>query len=208
MPSRAAELGREAVVADLGEPPACGVQAGQPARGDQAERGRQRLLEQRAAGDEGVPVLPRQRGGEAGRGGQVGKQRLQRALGDEHRGGVHDVLAGGTAVHEADGVARHGRAQPRDQRDDRVAGGGGLGAQLAGVHDEHRAGRGDGLGVGAGRQPGPRRRPGQGRLGVEQGAHPGGVADLGPDAAGREHAVEEPGVLRRRRRRSHRGPGG
>src|SRR5690606_28506732 len=72
-----------------------GVQAAQPAGGDQAERDRQRVAQQGAAGHRGGPVGGRQRGGGVGSAAHRGPYQRQRVPGRQPRGGVQDVLIGG-----------------------------------------------------------------------------------------------------------------
>ena len=98
---RAAELHGQPPRADRGQPLAGLVHAGQPARRDQAEGDGNGLLEQRAADHDRGPVRLGQPGRGLGRLGQVGQHDVDGPLGQQHRGRVHDVLAGRAAVHGA-----------------------------------------------------------------------------------------------------------
>jgi hypothetical protein len=179
------------VLADLGQPPAGALQAGQPARRDQPERRRQGLLQQRAPGHHRAAVPVGQRGRQPGRAVEVGQQQGQRPVRDQHGGGVHDVLAGGAAVDQRRDGLRHGRPQAFQQRDHRIAGVGGFRTQPGRIDLQAGAGGGDRLGVRGGGGPGPGGRAGQRSLGVEHRPHPGVVAGRGPNLPGRQHPVEQ-----------------
>ena len=83
-------------------------QRDEPARNLEPERRRQRLLQQRSRSHRRRPL----RLGQRGQGGrepvELGQYQVERSPCDEHRGGVHDVLARGAPVDVACGVSADG----------------------------------------------------------------------------------------------------
>ena len=187
---RAAELHGQPPRADLGQPLAGLVHAGQPARRDQPEGDRDGLLEQRPADHDRGPVRGGQPGGRAGGLRQVGLDHVDGPPGQQHGGRVHDVLAGGAAVHGAGRGLRDPPGQGPGQGGNRVPGQGGQLAELAGGEVARLRRLGDGRAGARGRQPGPFQRPGQPGLGVQHRLQPRGVASLG--RAAREDPPEQP----------------
>ena len=187
---RAAELHGQPLRADHGQPFPGFVQAGQPARCHQAERDGNSLLEQRPADHDRGPV----RVGEPGRGGrglgQVGQHGAAGPLGQQHRGRVHDVLAGRSPVHGTRRRLRDRPGQGPGQRGHRVAGQRRERAELADVEVPGLGRLGDRHAGTSGRQPGPLERPGQPCLGIQHGLQPRGVAGIG--AAAIEDPAEQP----------------
>ena len=185
---RAAELDREPRTHRI-EPGAGLVQAGQPAGCDQSEGHGDGLLEQGPADHDRVPV----RGGQPGRGvsrpGQVGRDDVDGPLGQQHRGGVHDVLAGGPAVNSADRGLGYLPRQRAGQPGHRIPGQGGESAQFVRIKITGPGRRGDRLARPGRRQPRPLERPGQPRLGVQHRLQPRGVVRL--DAAPGENPAEQ-----------------
>ena len=184
-----AELDRQPPGADRRQAGPRVIQRGQPARGHQPERDGHGLLEQRPADHDGGPVRVRQRRRGLGRGGQVGADDVKRVTGQQHRGRVHDVLAGRAAVHGAGRGPGHLPGQRAAQRGNGVAGERGQFAQVRHV-EVPRHGRLGHRGAGAGgSEPGPLQRAGQARLHVQHGPQPRVVTRVDPAAA--EHATEE-----------------
>ena len=175
---------------DRGEPRAGLVHAGQPARRDEAEGHGNGLLEERAADHDRGPVRRGQPGRGLGRPGQVGLDDVDGSLGEQHRGGVHDVLAGGPAMHGADRGLGHLPGQRAGQPGHRVPGQRGESAQFVRIEILRLRRRGDRLAGPGRRQPGPLERPGQSRLGVQHRLQPRRVVRL--DAAPGENAAEQP----------------
>ena len=130
-----------------GERGAGAVEPGAPAGRDQPERGGQGLLAERAGDHRGVAVGGGEPGGGVGGAAQVVEHDLPGPADEQHRGGVHDVLAGGAGMHRATGGTR-GRAQQAHQRDHRVAALDRGAAQLGRVDLHGGRGRGDRVGVG------------------------------------------------------------
>ena len=96
-PRGAAELRGEAVVADRDEAFARLLQRHEPAGDLEPERRRQRLLEEGPA-TIGVERCLRELGQPALDGREIRENEVERAARDEHRRGVHDVLARRAAV--------------------------------------------------------------------------------------------------------------
>jgi hypothetical protein len=186
---RAAELHGQPLRADRGQPGAGLVQAGQPARRDQAEGDGNGLLEQRAADHDRGPV----RGGQPGRGrsglGQIGQHHVDDPLSQQHGGRVHDVLAGRALVHGTRRGLRDAAGQGPGQGRNRVPGQRRELAELAGVEVAGLGHPGDRRAGTRGRQPGPLQGPGQPGLGVQHGLQPRDVARVG--AAPSEDAPEQ-----------------
>ena len=172
------------------------VKPGQPARRDQPERHRHGLLQQRPADHDRLVVLRGQGGGGVRGTGQVGQDRGQRLPGEQHRGGVQDVLAGRPGVHGAGGRPVHQAAQLADQGGHRVAGTGGGLPQRVEVEQAGVGGRGHRRTRPGGGHPGPLGRPGQRGLGVEHGLQPGGIP--GPRSPGPEQPAEQPATVSHR----------
>lgn len=135
--------------------------AGEPAGGLEAERGRHRVLGQGAADHRGRPVGADQGGEDLDlRPQQVGD--LAEHVADaEHQCGVDDVLAGEPAVQPPRRAVVHARAEQGHQRDDGVAAGLGRDGETGQVVGPDQADEGgvDGAGRDAGvdqdPQPGP-----------------------------------------------------
>ena len=170
------------------------VQAGQPARRDQSEGHGDGLLEQGPADHDRVPVRRGQPGRGVGRPGQVGLNDADGPLGQQHRGGVHDVLAGGPAMNSADRGLGHLPGQRAGQPGHRIPGQRGESTQLVRIKISGPGRRGDRLARPGRRQPGPLERPGQPRLGVQHRPQPRGVARL--DAAPGENPAEQAPCVR------------
>ena len=162
------------------------VEAQRPARSLEPERGRLRVLEQRAPDDRRVAVGVRERRGRVGRTAQVVQHRHERALGHEHRRRVDDVLACGALVHR--GI--RGQFERGDERARRVADLARLRADR--VHVEFaRAGDDDRLGLGRRDDSRARLRAGERGLEVEHRRQPCVPRDLLGHAAAGEHARED-----------------
>ncbi len=156
-----------------------------PAGGLEAEGGGHGVLGEGASGDRRVAVLggePRQG---VGRAPEVGEDGFQSPGGDQHGRRVHDVLAGGAAVHMSGCLPvllGDGGGEVGDERDDRIAAGAGAEREVPDVE----AG-----GPGGGRRDGPRRRggreaqrglgAGQRGFGVQHRSYVGGVTGGGFD---------------------------
>jgi hypothetical protein len=108
-PDRATELEGEAPVADRRESRRRVIEPAEPARRAQAEGDRQRLLEQGPPRREVRSVAVGELGRRVAGGVEVGQQRLERALRNEHRRRVDDVLAGRAAVEDSARLAREVR---------------------------------------------------------------------------------------------------
>ena len=164
--------------------------ADQPRRCLEAERRRQRLLQQRARDHRRRALCLGELGAGGRHGGHVGQHEIEGAPADEHGGRVDDVLAGRSVVHVACGVFPDGRTQGAHQRLGRVAHSAALGGDAIGVEELGAAGGGDRL-RGRGRDD-ARGRLGlrQGPLGVEHRLQPGAVAELFEQSLRDEDRVE------------------
>ena len=193
---RTAELDRRSLVERAPQARARRVEPVRPTGRDHPEGRGQGLLQQGAAGHGGVPVFGRQRTQARSGTVQILQQRGPGTARQEHRRGVHDVLAGGALV-DASGRLRVGLTHPGgqllDQGDDGVAAARGRPPQRPGVVQARVAGTGDGLGARGREQTGVGQSPGQGGLGVEQRPQPGGVVGQRADGAPREDPVEQAG---------------
>ena len=67
------------------------------------ERDRERVLQQRSPGHQGLAVAEGDFRGRVGGGAQIVEQRTERPLRDQHRRGVQDVLTRRAAMHEVGG---------------------------------------------------------------------------------------------------------
>ena len=119
---RPAELSSEACRLELRESPASVEHGDEPACGLEPEGRRHGLLEQRAGRHRRVPV----RRGRASRTTsatprEIGEDQPERAAGDEHRGGVHHVLARRTQVHEGTCFLADTGDEGTHERLDRIA---------------------------------------------------------------------------------------
>jgi len=129
-----------------------------------------------------------------GRPGQVGQHDVDGPLGQQHRGRVHDVLAGGPAMHGADRGLGHLPRQRAGQPGHGVPGQRGEFAEFVRIEVACLSRRGDCLARARGRQPGPLERPGQPGLGVQHRLQPRDVAGL--DAAPGENPAEQASRVR------------
>ncbi len=125
---RAAELHGEPAGPDPVQPDSRLIDPGQPACGDQPERYRDRLLEERPAQHDGPGMRPGEPGRSRGRGGQIGRRAVERPSSQQHGCGVDDVLAGRAAMHGAAGRGRQHRGERAHQGGHRIAGAGRLAA--------------------------------------------------------------------------------
>jgi hypothetical protein len=105
----------------------------EPARRLQAERGGERLLQQRARRHHGGSVPVGQRRGCGGRLLQVGQDDLEAAPRDQHHRRVEDVLTRRAAVHVGSRFLRHGGPQRVDQRNHGIGAADGGPAELSDV---------------------------------------------------------------------------
>ena len=177
----------------------------EPARGLQPEGGGKGLLEQRAAGHHRAAVLVRESRAGRRHPAEVRPDQAERAARDQHRGGVHHVLAGGAAVDEAGGLVVELLPQRGHQRHHRVAAGAAVAGDHLGVEVSGVAGGGDRLRSVSRDHSGLCLRAGQGRLGVQHRLQPGRFGGRPADGFGDEEAAEQ--RFRRQRRRSRRHPG-
>ena len=186
----AGKLGAEACLADRRQPVERIQERDQPARGLGTEARRHRLLEQRPGRHRGRPVglgEPCRRGG--GR-VQALLDQPQGAPRDEHRRAVHDVLAGGTEMHVAGGVAGDRRPQLANERLDGIARPPSVLGQPSGVVELRPAAVGDRARRRGGHDPGRRLGRGQRPLGVQHRCQPGVVGDGIGQRAWHEQCVE------------------
>ena len=168
------------------------VEADEPAGRLQPEGHGHGLLQERAAREDGAAMLAREPRGRGGGALEVLEERPQGAVRDEHRRGVHDVLARRAAVDVAGRRALDALRQRLHERGGGVAAARGLRADLRRVVVRGAARGGDLLGVRRRDEPGLGRGPREGGLDVEHRLEPGAVGHGVPHAAACEDAVEQP----------------
>ncbi len=126
--------------------------------------------------------------------GQIHFEQLDGLTQLQHQAAVHRILAGGAEVDEALGILIRGGdalAEPLDQRNRRVAGRGDSRGQLGEVVQLGFAGGLDGRHGGLRNQADARLGAGQGRLEIEHGLHPPGVAEHPAHGRAGEVTVEQ-----------------
>ena len=186
---RTAELDRQPVGGNEDE--LLGLEhAGEPRRRLQAERGGHRVLEQRSRDHRRLAVPIGELGADRGDGCHVGQHGCEGTGGDEHRGGVDDVLARRAVMHVPRRLAPDGGTERADERLGRIARPTALGCDAVGVEQLGPAGGGDRLG----RLGGNHAELGLGRreraLEVEHRLQPRAVAHLVEQRLRREDRVE------------------
>ena len=129
-PGGSAELRREAPIRELAQPLTGVEHRHEPARGLEPERRRHGLLQQRPRRHRRVPV--RSREGRAGvrHAAEVGEHQPERSPGDQHRRGVHHVLARSAEVHPPRVLLSHACDERAHERLGRGAGSARLREQL------------------------------------------------------------------------------
>ncbi len=123
------------VLPDRPQATAGSVEAFSPTGRYRPERGGHCLLQQRSSGHRGVSMVACEYGACVGRTVESAADDGRRPVRHQHGRGVEDVLAGGTEMDDRSGVLIRGLRErdpkPADQRDHRVAVGGGLPTELA-----------------------------------------------------------------------------
>ena len=186
---RAAQLHRQAVARVDRQSPGL-EHADEPRRGLAPEHRRQRLLEQRARDHGRRTVAVGQRGAGRRHPCDVLQHELERTPADEHRGGVHDVLAGRAVVDVARRLAADGRAQRAHERLGRIARAPSLLRDQVAVEAVGATGGGDRLGSSGRDHADCGLGAGQRALAVQHRLQPGAIIELVEQHPGREDRVE------------------
>jgi hypothetical protein len=173
-------------------------QSGEPVGRLQAERDRQRLLQEGSPGHQRAAVPIGELGGEVGQPMQLVEHEAGGAVRDERLGRVEDVLAGGAEVDERAGGLGHGVDQRRHERDHGVAARPPGAAQRVHVEPIRAARRIDGGGSVGGDEADGGLRARQRGLRVEHGLQPGGVA-RGVEERVRDDERREEGAHQRKK---------
>ena len=146
-PGRATELHGQALRPDVRETADRPVESAHPAGRLEAEGRGDGLLQQGASGDGRRTVVAREPGGGVGRSTQVLDDRRQRALDDQHRGRVDDVLARRATMDGRRDLRSDRGPDPPNERHDRRPGVGRLPSDRLDVQGQARCGALDRLGV-------------------------------------------------------------
>ncbi len=176
----AAELHRELVVVQPDQLCPGRVQSCEPLGRLEPEADRSSLLQERAPGHDGRAVVVRELRARSAGHSEIGQQRSQRALDDQHRGGVDHVLARRTLMEI--GGCRPGRIEAPAHRGEQGRDGRAATGRTAAEGRQVEPARigsqpGQLLGCGFRRQPDTDQPPHQRQLDVEHGLRERPVAD-------------------------------